>query len=313
MHAPAAVCRTRRAAGQGYASRQYAEALAEFGEVRELPASGGALLVRRIPQSDYSDAIGCYPLFSCGDWQGLANDLPSLADALVSVTLVADPFAEAPLSLLRSAFPDLCYAYKEHYVTDLARPLEEIVEGHHRRNVRKALAKMETLVAPASPTLLTAWQSLYANLVTRHSIDGIARFSARSFARQMEVPGFTALVATDGDDVIGMTLWYVRGEVAYYHLGAYSDRGYECGASFALFWQALSHFQASGVRWAALGAGAGTNAAESGLTRFKQGWSTGTRTAYLCGRILQRDAYRRLAGERSGGDGFFPAYRRAAL
>jgi lipid II:glycine glycyltransferase (peptidoglycan interpeptide bridge formation enzyme) len=108
-----------------------------------------------------------------------------------------------------------------------------------------------------------------------------------------------------------MTLWYVSGDVAYYHLAAYSDRGYDLGASFALFWTALKYFAAIGIRWAAIGAGPGTTAAESGLTRFKRGWSTGTRSAHFCGRILQPTAYAELSANAAAGSSYFPAYRRA--
>jgi hypothetical protein len=94
-------------------------------------------------------------------------------------------------------------------------------------------------------------------------------------------------------------------------LAAYSDHGYELGASFALFWSALSHFREIGIHWAALGAGAGLQSAESGLTRFKSGWSTHTRPVYFCGRILQPVAYAKLAAGAAASTGYFPAYRAA--
>ena len=47
-----------------------------------------------------------------------------------------------------------------------------------------------------------------------------------------------------------------------------------------------------------------------GLREFKRGWSTGTRPAYLCGRILQPQRYAELAEERGPGErSYFPAYR----
>jgi hypothetical protein len=107
-----------------------------------------------------------------------------------------------------------------------------------------------------------------------------------------------------------MTLWYETDEVAYYHLGAYSEAGYAARASFALFWSAREHFR-SRVRWLALGAGAGVDGdSDDGLSRFKRGWSTGTRTVFLCGRILDRARYE--AASRAAGTSastFFPAYR----
>lgn len=300
------------AAPHGYASAAYAEALAEFGTVLDLPHSGGHLLARTIPGANDDDAMGCYPLFVCRDWSQLPADIEGLADRVVSVALVTDPFAAVSLPQLQATFPDVCFPYKEHYVTDLSLPLETSIDPHHRRNIRKANACMEVEVAPPSETLLKEWQRLYDNLIDRHGIVGIAQFSPHSFRQQFAVPGFTAFVATDASNILGMTLWYVQGDVAYYHLGAYSDEGYQRGASFTIFNTALSHLQSSGVGWAALGAGAGVDAADSGLTRFKKGWSTGTRTAYFCGGILQPEAYEILSVGARNNTTYFPVYRRPA-
>src|SRR5262249_47210850 len=98
---------------------------------------------------------------------------------------------------------------------------------------------------------------------------------------------------------------------AYYHLGAYSDTGYDLGASFALFEYSIEYFSQSGMKWLSLGAGAGTAAnADSGLSRFKAGGSNGTRTAYLCGRIFDRSKYQDIVTTRNVPmTDYFPAYR----
>jgi hypothetical protein len=308
LHSNAAPLRAR---DFGYASRHYAESLKEFGTVRELPRCGGWLLERPIPNSNMSDGMGCYPLFNCQDWCELPNELEKLAERLVCVNLVTDPFADVAFSQLQTIFPDVCYEYKQHFVTDLSLPLDDIVDAHHQRNVRKARSTLAVRQSTGDDDLLQEWLQLYDNLVRRHGINGIARFSPSSFERQMAVPGFMAFSALERNATCGMTLWYVQGDVAYYHLGAYSDRGYESATSFALFWTALTHFASIGVRWAALGAGAGATAAESGLTRFKRGWATHTRPAYFCGRILQPAAYAQLSARNSSKSEFFPAYREA--
>jgi hypothetical protein len=74
----------------------------------------------------------------------------------------------------------------------------------------------------------------------------------------------------------------------------------------------MEHFAQAGVRWMALGAGAGTeNDGSDGLTRFKRGWATETRTVYLCGRIFQQSTYAALVGAQAS-TSFFPAYRHPA-
>jgi hypothetical protein len=108
-----------------------------------------------------------------------------------------------------------------------------------------------------------------------------------------------------------MTWWFVCGGVGYYHLGAYSDAGYELRASFGLFSRAIELFRANGLRWLDLGAGAGlANDAQDGLSRFKSGWSNATRTAYLCGRIFDHGRYADIVTARGGATtDYFPAYR----
>ncbi len=46
--------------------------------------------------------------------------------------------------------------------------------------------------------------------------------------------------AEHGNEVVSMALWYVRAQVAYYHLAASSDLGYSVGASYGLLWRSSS-------------------------------------------------------------------------
>ena len=118
--------------------------------------------------------------------------------------------------------------------------------------------------------------------------------------------------ATSQGSSIGMLLWYVMGDIAYYHLGAYSDLGYDLRASFALFSFAIDYFADIGLRWLNLGAGAGTRgAADDGLSRFKKGWSNSERTSYFCGRVFDQAKYREISLRRAGlpEAAYFPLYR----
>src|SRR5262249_3264364 len=150
------------------------------------------------------------------------------------------------------------------------------VDAHHQRNAARA-ARTLHVEHCAEPTAWSEdWIALYAQLVQRHRITGIPAFPPAALGAQLAVPGMVLLRAAAEGETVGITLWYVAQNVAYYHLGAYSARGYDLGASFALFWFAIEHFT-SRVRWLALGAGAGAYAdGQDGLTRFKRGWATGT-------------------------------------
>lgn len=297
----------------GYSHPGYAASLAEFGRPRGLPRSGGWLLERPIAETPYRDAMGCYPLFACSDWSKLDLDLEELSAELVSVAVVADPFGNHDPELLRKCFPTLVTPFKEHLVTDLSRLPESFVAAQHQRKARKALGRLEVQRCEDATEFVNDWIELYANLIQRHSIRGLTAFSAGSFKAQLAVPGISMFRASYSNETVGITLWYTDGEVAYYHLGAYSERGYEWEASFALFWRALEYFSHRGLKWLNLGAGAGLADANrvDGLTRFKRGWATGTRTAYFCGRIFDQAKYDEAVSVRNiTATDYFPAYRK---
>ncbi|MBS1812405.1 MAG: GNAT family N-acetyltransferase [Acidobacteria bacterium] len=297
----------------GYLHANYARAFTAFGSACYLPASQGWILKRAIPGSNLCDAMGCYPLFACRNWPKLAEDLPQLAEDLVSLTIVTDPLGGYELADLRTAFPDLMRPFKEHFIVDLQQPLSESISAHHRRNIRQALSQVG-VERCAPSTAFDEWVTLYNHLIQRHEITGIAAFSRASFAAQWQVPGLTVFRALHQGETVGMTLWYQEEDRVYYHLAAYSPRGYELKASYALFHQAIEYFSCTGVRWMALGAGAGIhNDGSDGLTRFKRGWATETRPVYLCGRIFNPQAYALLAeASDAHNSSFFPAYRQPA-
>ena len=297
----------------GYTHPAYAASLAEFGKPCPLPRSGAWVLERAIPSSPYSDAMGCYPLFACQDWSQLHLDLDEIQGDLVSLAIVADPFGEHDPAYLRKCFPDLVVPFKEHMVVDLSLLPDSFVDAHHRRNARKALERLEVELCADATLFADEWTSLYANLVERHHIRGLPAFSATSFRAQLAVPGMVMFRATDGDETVGITLWYVDRGVAYYHLGAYSEAGYKLRASFALFWRVIENFSSQGLQWLNLGAGAGlsTTGTEDGLSRFKRGWSNGARIAYFCGRIFNQQRYDEIMMKQQViATDYFPAYRK---
>jgi hypothetical protein len=295
----------------GYLHGLYGQSLSEFGKPRYLPESGGWILERSIPGSEARDAMGCYPLFACRQWSQLKVDLENIGDSLVCVSLVTDPFGEFAPADLKTCFPDVAIPFKEHFVVDLSRSLDTLVNSHHRRNARKALREMRVEECETPIDLLDDWTTLYGTLIERHNITGMAAFSRESFATQLRVPGIVVFRAVHQDATVGMLLWYGQSNRAYYHLGAYNSRGYELGASFALFDYSIRYFAEHGFAWLNLGSGSGiSTSAEQGLSRFKRGWSTGVRTVYFCGRILDRQRYQQiLEMRRLPPTRYFPAYR----
>jgi hypothetical protein len=296
--------------GAGYDHPAYPASLSGFGRPQRLPRSGGWILVRDIPGTDLQDGLGPYPLFACPDWAGLPADLGSLP-GLVSLALVPDPFGGHDEALLRSCF-DRVRPFKDHYVIDLSA--DRIGSGHHRARARKALAAVTVEHCPEPGAVASQWVELYAELIRRHRLRGIKAFSPQALTDQLDVPGTILFRARVGDRPVGMFVLYARGEVAYHHLSAQNAEGYELGASYALHARAIDWLRGR-ARWLDLGAGAGVTADPTdGLSRFKRGWATGTRTAYFCGRVFDPDRYAALV-RRSGcpPTDYFPAYRAGEL
>lgn len=297
----------------GYVHPVYAESLVEFGTPRELPRCGGWILERQIPGFSYCDGMGCYPLFSCQDWSQLHTDLESLKNKLVSLALVVDPFGEFNVVDLHQCF-DVVFPFKEHFVADLYRPINEIVSKHHRKYVRKSLRQVEVEICENPNQYLDEWVDLYTTLINRHNIKGIRKFSRKAFKKQLCVPGMVMLRVIFQDVTVGANLFYVQGSVAHAHLSAFSDQGYELGAPYAVKWSAIEYFADNGVHWLNWGGSAGIsikNKDSDGLTQFKKGWTTETRTAYFCGRILDHEKYAQIVeAKRIPNTDYFPAYRK---
>src|SRR6185503_5039016 len=168
----------------GYSHADYAASLADFGVPRFLSGSGGWILERSIAGTPYRDAMGCYPLFCCTDWSALAQDLEMVGEELISLVLVTDPFGNYTEETLHSAFGDLAKPFKNHFVVDLEAEAETFVDPHHQRSARKALSAVLIERCEDVAGQMNEWRELYATLIARHDIRGIARFSDDSFARQ---------------------------------------------------------------------------------------------------------------------------------
>lgn len=295
-----------------YASAAYLESLSEYGAPVNLPASGAGFLEERIGPRLLYDARGAYPLLSAKDWRALPGDLAENPRRWVSVVSVPDPLTAPCWDELADIFQHVCRPYKEHYVVDLDGHYAGPFSEGHRRSVRRAASLLELEWVRNPADAICDWTKLYGYLVYRHDIKGIARFSRKSFEAQLAHPNLYALRAHRGEEVVGMSLWILDGDRAYYHLGACNQLGYESGASFGLFADAIGEFQKMGVRQVLLGGGSAQIGEEmDGLARFKAGWASRTVTAFLCGRIFDMPRYQELS--RGIITDFFPAYRMGRL
>ncbi len=292
----------------------YAESLSEFGVPTELSSSKGWVLVRNIAGTCDRDALGCYPLFSCRNWNGLLQDIESLDSELVSLTLVTDPLGDYSVNLLKACFPDLLRPFKEHFVIDFQKPRQSTVSRHHRRYARKSLRELAVEAVSQPESFLDEWIELHQHLVKRHGISGIRAFSRNAFLKQFATPGFVLLRARYRTRTVAAMMFFVQGDVAHAHVLGCSAEGYALSALYAIIWHTFDFFDDS-VRWCNLMGvpGAGDETAEN-IRRFKQGWTQVTRTAYLCGRVLNRDKYDKLAAScKAKNMSYFPIYRAGEL
>ncbi|MEQ1832955.1 MAG: GNAT family N-acetyltransferase [Candidatus Eisenbacteria bacterium] len=295
--------------GKGYASVAYAHTCAHLGTPRTLSRSGVTLLVRTLDLPfAAADACAPYPLLRTHDWRALAADLAA-TDDLLSFVGVIDPLATPAPGTLDAVFPEHLAGFKTHAVAHLdpRAPLAH-VHPEHRRKARRAARRLALEVAADPASHAADWVRLYSGLRLRHGFRGAADFPPAALAAQLALPGMLAVLGRERGDVVSMSLWFVDGDVAHYHLGASDARGYAAQGSYGTFALAFETLAARGVEWVGLGGAAGDHDRADGLARFKHGWATGERTAWLGGRVLDRAGYARLAGGEHEHH-YFPAYR----
>lgn len=294
----------------GYLHPLYPQSLSEFGIPRELPGSGGWILEREIEGVPYRDAMGCYPMFVCKDWAQLAPDLDDLGHDLVSLSLVTDPFGNYNEIDLRRCF-EVVIPFKEHYIVDLQRPMNEYISRNSRRYARKAMENVQIEICEEPIRYIDEWTALYAALMQRHNVTGIRAFSRTAFLKQLSIPGLVMFRALQGSTAVGAALTFIQGDTAYGHLLGISEAGHELGVSYAIYWAHISYLLGK-VHWMDWGGTPGiANNGSDGLSQFKRGWSTETRTVYFCGRIFDQDKYSEIMKAKGlSGSDYFPAYRK---
>ncbi len=286
-----------------YATLAYAAALG-FGAIDVAPWET-ALLTRPIPLTNWSDALGCYPLTVFGPRPDLPAGLEQLrTEGLVSVALVPDPLTSPAPEILASAF-EVCRPFKTHYLID-----REVGPVHftknHRWSVRKSFqhCSFEQIDLGAH---LPLWQRLYQHTVERHRVTGIQDFAPAYFEQLSTLPEVSALAARHQGEIVTIILWVRNGDIVYAHLEGGSREALQTHATYGLIDAANEHF--ADCRIIHLGGAAGLRSETGdGLAHFKRGFANREVTAYFCGSSLHPDRYAALAGAQPQ-TSFFPAYR----
>jgi hypothetical protein len=285
---------------QGYSSAAYLTALGQT--PLPLGETGGFVTRRAIGATRQTDLSGAWPIFTCQNWSILAKGIAAIAPGPASLTLVSDPFAPLSQTELAAIFP-VCRPLHDHWIVNLSAPSR--LSKHHRRALRNATDAQIT-AGPASPDLAEGWAAVYAHLVAKKQIRDSRAFSASALAAQLAVPGGHVVSAWDRETLLGVDLYYLDRGRAFAHLSAYSPQGYAVSVSYPMMAAAIDYF-APLAEAIDLG-GAPGGSAGPGIAQFKAGWTPLTRPTYLCGKVLDRKAYDRLAPDAES-KGWFPAYR----
>jgi hypothetical protein len=288
-----------------YATAAYAAALAQSqgwqaADAREWST---AMTLRPIAGGGF-DAAGPYPRTAIAADADLDAGLERLRGlGLVSAVLVPDPLAAPDPARLAAAFP-LCRPFKTHLLVERAKGYEPT--KHHRDRIRRALRRCEVRVVSLAAEL-DAWRGLYAELIARHGVTGVAAFPDPYFPALAGMDAFAAFAAFVDGAIVGMTIWFEHAGVAVSHLTATNAAGYANGANYALNDAAIAHFAGAAV--VDLGGGAGlADDPDDGLAQFKRGFANAEIVAQLCGAVLDAARYAALTAGRPP-TGFFPAYR----
>lgn len=296
----------------GYRHPGYAASLSHLGTLRWLEHARGWFLARSIDSGNQQyDAMGLYPFSSLENVPALACDLDILGQSgLVSLVVVTDPMVSLCKDGLFENF-DVARPFKEHFIADLSETVTSIVSRHHSYYARRAGKELhvERVVEPWH--FLHDWISLYTQLTEKHSINDLRAFPRIAFARLLQIPGIVVFKATRNHRVVGAQIFLIEDTVAHSHLAAFSEEGYEYGASYLLDWCAMNYF-AGKVGYVNWGGGTGASGPErDGLARYKQGWSNRQGTSYILGKIFNPMVYMALckATNQQEAGNYFPAYR----
>ncbi|MDR6661122.1 hypothetical protein J2W51_003708 [Tardiphaga robiniae] len=289
-----------------FASLEYGRAFGSGVEVIDVPAWSSAVVARAIPNTDLRDATGCYPFVPLQRDGDLAAGLNSLrAHDLISIVLVTDPLRMPPVPDLEEHF-DFCRAFKTHYVFDRSIGPINMSRRHWRevRIARRELQIREVIYADH----VDRFAELYSNLIENHHIEGIAAFDAVFFRSLVDVPGIRTIAAFLDDDIVSIMMFVVDGDVAYAFLAGTSEEGRERCAHYGLYAEAIEHF--TDVSVINLGGAPGViDDPNHGIAYVKRKLTNTTLRSYLCGAVLDADAYVALGGNSND---YFPAYRGVA-
>ena len=225
-----------------YSTAAYAEAFAQLSNVVQIDCLGIWAQVREIAGTPYQDAIGLYPLCAPSKPASTEQLRSELTEkGLVSLVLVTDPFIED--GWFADTF-DVARPYKTHHIVKNPQHDQRYTK-HHRYEVRVA-QRLCRIGLIELADYIDEWCGLYDQLITRHGLTGLHRFSRRYFESLATMPEMVCFGAFAEDDLVSASLWAKSGDHVFSHLAASSEEGYRCRASYGIADHMIRHFAGVG-------------------------------------------------------------------
>lgn len=267
-----------------------------------------AKFIKRVIDKPFYDVISIYPFHSFNNIKDLFSKYKHPNKVLiidennfrVSTTFVTDPM----IPIENDPIFDYFKEYKTHYIIDYSKPIK--YSNNHKRNIKNN-KNLEMELLPKNSETADKFHGFYQVLKKKHGITGITDFNLETIYNHISHKNSYTFGVWENNKLIGSIITTTIDDRSYYHLGAYSERGYEIGASFSLMDHIISFYNKLGYKYFILGAGAGVDKASEGLVRFKKGFSNDTRKNYIIGYINNREKYDELSKGKEGD--FFPLYR----
>ena len=290
-----------------YSSERYAKGFRDIGPVVRIECLDIWAQARAIPDTEYTDAIGIYPMCAptCpASKEQLVQELQALD--LATLVLVTDPFT--PDQSWFGKMFEYAQAYKPHFTVE-GLPEPPSFSKHHRYYVRRAQQKCETRIIQLSEHL-EAWQALYDFLVRKHELAGLHQFSLHYFESLSTLPEITAFGTFIDGQLVSASLWAEHENWVTSHLSATNDIGYQNNAGYAGYDYAIRHY-ANSTR-INLGGAPDAGRPTSQLESVKKGFSNATRPSWICGVVADHALYAELCQKQSPkvlNANYFPAYR----
>lgn len=291
------------AQAHGYKSRAYRQALSSLGRSVALASGHCVFFARPIAGTSRDDLMGPYPFLSTDTWPAALDELAQFSGPFVALSFVTDPFCPIKLDDLRARF-EVARVLNEQYIVDLGAPSSPT--RHHRRKLGASRPGLALVMRTPDAEDAAAFEGLYSTLVRRKLIRDFRAFDTACLRAQVLVPGALIVEARLDGEVAGMDLYYLDGDHAHAHLSAYSEIGYTRSVSYPMMAFAIAELAAHATK---LNLGGAPAIGGDGIRHFKCGWTRTTLPSHFCGRVLDRAAYRSLAGGDPDPHGFFPAYR----